>query len=468
MRSLVFVVVGAVSLSLAASHEARAYCYGAVSQVLSFDAALGELPEGVAVDVTGDVFVGLATTGEILKLDNGQVTTYAELDNGAGYALGMTTDGPGTLYVVLTTFTPGTQGLYRVSPGGDVAMIAEFDAATTLPDDVALSYDGYLYVTEAIGGAIYRVDKETEEMELWFQDELLVGDPENTPLPFPVGANGVAVDGASLVVSNTQRGRIVRVPIDCDGYPEDPLVIAEDPLLHGADGIALSRADAYLGVMVDDLTSRGVSEPYRMFTSRAEFRLSLRADNADRRLTPLAQELGLVSADRIRRFEGKQAAIEALKARLEECMLTPPQAARAGLSVNQDGRSRNGFELLSYADIDLTQLAAIWPELNGYAPDVVEAVEIDATYAVYLERQRSEIALMHREESLDIPADLDFSGVPGLSNELKQKLAERRPSNLAAAQRIDGMTPAALAIIIALVRGSRIAGGEAVDKAGAA
>ncbi|MCA9720414.1 MAG: hypothetical protein H6713_20720 [Myxococcales bacterium] len=238
-----------MSLSLAASHEARAYCYGAVSQVLSFDAALGELPEGVAVDVTGDVFVGLATTGEILKLDNGQVTTYAELDNGAGYALGMTTDGPGTLYVVLTTFTPGTQGLYRVSPGGDVAMIAEFDAATTLPDDVALSYDGYLYVTEAIGGAIYRVDKETEEMELWFQDELLVGDPENTPLPFPVGANGVAVDGASLVVSNTQRGRIVRVPIDCDGYPEDPLVIAEDPLLHGADGIALDHhRDIYVAV----------------------------------------------------------------------------------------------------------------------------------------------------------------------------------------------------------------------------
>ena len=236
----------------------------------------------------------------------------------------------------------------------------------------------------------------------------------------------------------------------------------------GADGVVLSRADAYLGVMVDDLTSRGVSEPYRMFTSRAEFRLSLRADNADRRLTPMAQELGLVSAERVRRFEGKQAAIEALKARLEECMLTPPQAARAGLSVNQDGRSRNGFELLSYADIDLTQLAAIWPELNGYAPDVVEAVEIDATYAVYLERQQSEIALMHREESLDIPADLDFSAVPGLSNELKQKLAERRPANLAAAQRIDGMTPAALAIIIALVRGSRIAGGEAIDKAGAA
>lgn len=224
----------------------------------------------------------------------------------------------------------------------------------------------------------------------------------------------------------------------------------------GGDGITISRADAYLGVMVDDLTARGVSEPYRMFTSRAEFRLSLRADNADRRLTPLARELGLVSEARLERFDAKLAAIEGLRERLCTLSLTPPQAVRAGLSVNQDGQKRSGFELLAYADVDLTRLASIWPELGGFAPDVAEAVEIDAKYAVYLDRQRLEIALMHREESLEIPADLDFSAVPGLSNELKQKLADRRPTNLAAAQRIDGMTPAALAIIIALIRGNRV------------
>lgn len=240
----------------------------------------------------------------------------------------------------------------------------------------------------------------------------------------------------------------------------------------GTDGVTISRGDAYLGVMLDDLTSRGVAEPYRMFTSRAEFRLSLRADNADRRLTPLARELGLVSGERSRRFDDKMAEIDRLRALLDERVLTPTEARRAGLAVNRDGRKRSGFELLSYPDIDMERLGVVWPDLAAYDAETREAVEIEAHYAVYLERQRSEIALMHREESLDIPVDLDFSAVPGLSNELKQKLAERRPANLAAAQRIDGMTPAALAIIIALVHSARPQGGDkgidAAEQAGAA
>jgi sugar lactone lactonase YvrE len=239
----------ALPVLFTATPSAVADCFGEVSVVIDFDESIGELPEGVAVDVYGDVYVGVATTGEILKVDGGQITPYASLDVGAGYALGMATDGPGTLFVVMATFTPGTQGVYRISQGGNATMIAEFDAATTLPDDVVLGYDGYLYVTEAIGGAIHRIDAATYESELWFQDDLLVGDLENSPLPFPVGANGLALDWNSLVVSNTQMGRLVRIPIDCDGDPGDPEVILEDPLLHGADGVVLdSQRNIYVAV----------------------------------------------------------------------------------------------------------------------------------------------------------------------------------------------------------------------------
>lgn len=247
MRPFAFAL--ALPVLFSASPSAVADCFGEVSVVIDFDESIGELPEGVAVDVYGDVYVGVATTGEILKVDGGQITTYASLNPGAGYALGMATDGPGTLFVVLTTFTPGTQGVYRVTPGGNTTMIAAFDAATTLPDDVIVSPNGYLYVTEAIGGAIHRINKSTYASELWFQDELLVGDLVNSPLPFPVGANGLALDGDSLIVSNTQMGRLVRIPIDCDGDPGEPEVILEDPILHGADGVVIdSQRNIYVAV----------------------------------------------------------------------------------------------------------------------------------------------------------------------------------------------------------------------------
>ncbi len=220
----------------------------------------------------------------------------------------------------------------------------------------------------------------------------------------------------------------------------------------GTDPVALSRSEAYIGVMADDLTSRGVSEPYRMFTSRAEFRLSLRADNADRRLTPLGRELGIVTADRWWRFEAREAEITEARALLDAVSMTPNEARRHGIMMNLDGVRRSGFEILAMDGVSVARLQAIAPELGAIGTVARDAVETDAKYAVYLDRQKAEAEIVRKEESRSIPEDLDFSAVPGLSNELRHKIATRRPRTLAEAQRIDGMTPAALAIILAHVR----------------
>lgn len=220
--------------------------------------------------------------------------------------------------------------------------------------------------------------------------------------------------------------------------------------------ISLSRAEAYIGVMADDLSNRGVSEPYRMFTSRAEFRLSLRADNADRRLTPLGRELGVVSTDRWQRFDSRETELARARALLDERSVTPNEARKFGIMMNLDGVRRNGFEMLAMEGVSIEGLSAIWPELNGISIVARDAIEVDAKYAVYLDRQKAESEVIKREEQRPIPEDLDFSAVPGLSNELRGKISMRRPRTLAEAQRIDGMTPAALAIILAHVRQSSI------------
>lgn len=229
----------------------------------------------------------------------------------------------------------------------------------------------------------------------------------------------------------------------------------------GADQVILSRSDAYIGVMVDDLTSRGVSEPYRMFTSRAEFRLSLRADNADLRLTPLARRLGIAGAERLKRFDAMSARLEKARSVAKKLSLTPDMAAEKGLRINRDGVRRSAYDLLSYPDIDVQTLSGIWPELREIDRKTSEALEIECQYAVYLERQKSDADMVRREESSRIPDDMDFDGLPGLSNELKQKLKLHRPLSIGHAQRIDGMTPAALAIIIAHMRQSKFGRGAA-------
>ncbi len=220
----------------------------------------------------------------------------------------------------------------------------------------------------------------------------------------------------------------------------------------GGDEVTIGRADGYIGVLVDDLVTRGISEPYRMFTSRAEYRLTLRADNADQRLTPLGIAFGCVGQARRVAFETKTEALEQARKMVRELALSPAEARRHGLEINQDGIRRTAFDLLSYTSIDLKRLAAIWPELATLAPAVAEQVEIDATYSVYLDRQESDIAALRREEGLAIPDGFDYGLLAGLSNELRHKLETVRPETLAQAGRIDGITPAALTLILAHIK----------------
>ncbi len=220
----------------------------------------------------------------------------------------------------------------------------------------------------------------------------------------------------------------------------------------GAEGVVLSRAEAYAGVMIDDLVMKGVTEPYRMFTSRAEYRLSLRADNADQRLTPLGLKLGCVEAERARAFAAKAEELARARALLESLSLTSAEAARRGLKINQDGARRTAFELLALPGIALETLKEIWPELSGIMPKIAVQIEIDAKYAVYLERQAKDIEAFRRDEALALPASLDYGGMPGLSNEIRARLLAVRPKNLGQAARIEGMTPAALTLLAARVR----------------
>lgn len=218
----------------------------------------------------------------------------------------------------------------------------------------------------------------------------------------------------------------------------------------GQDGLVLGRGDAYIGVLIDDLVNRGITEPYRMFTSRAEFRLSLRADNADSRLTPKAIDLGIASAERRSRFEVYEQRIEECRQLAGSLSVTPSEARKRGLDLNMDGVRRTAFDLL--ANVEVEQLALLWPELHSVNPHALERVQTDARYAVYLDRQTADIQQIRREEERHIPSDINFQTLPGLSNELKQKLAAKLPRTLADAQRIDGMTPAALVLILAHIR----------------
>lgn len=224
-----------------------------------------------------------------------------------------------------------------------------------------------------------------------------------------------------------------------------------------SDQIVLSRTEAYIGVMVDDLTSRGIAEPYRMFTSRAEFRLSLRADNADERLTPLADRLGIASSERMRRFDDFAGRLGHARALAKSITLTPNEAARHGLEINKDGVRRSAYELLAHPGVDMAWLARVEPRFAALDAKTAERLETEAKYSVYLDRQQADVAQIRHEESRLIPESIDFSDVPGLSNELKQKMKTRQPRSVADAQRMEGMTPAALAIIVAHVRNAELA-----------
>jgi tRNA uridine 5-carboxymethylaminomethyl modification enzyme len=225
----------------------------------------------------------------------------------------------------------------------------------------------------------------------------------------------------------------------------------------GSDPATFGRDEAYIGVMIDDLVTRGVTEPYRMFTSRAEFRLTLRADNADQRLTGRGMELGCVGPDRAAMFHVKQDALAAARSQARTLNLTPTEAGRLGLKVKADGVRRDLLQLLAYPDIGFEDLARVWPEIRAWAPDVREQVDIDAAYAGYLARQTADAEAFRNDEGMSLPADLDYGAIGGLSNEVREKLARIRPQTLGQAGRIEGVTPGALAALLAHARRARAA-----------
>ncbi len=218
--------------------------------------------------------------------------------------------------------------------------------------------------------------------------------------------------------------------------------------------IIFDRADAYLGVMIDDLITRGVTEPYRMFTSRAEYRLKLRADNADQRLTEKGIHFGCVGAERTRRHREKMAALDSARAFAQSVSLTPNEAERYGLALNKDGVRRTAYELLAYPTIAIADLAPIWPRFRDFAKTISEQLEIEAKYEVYMQRQAADVAAYRRDESFELP-EFDYAALSGLSTEARQKLASSRPRTIGQAGRIDGVTPATLTLLIAHARRAR-------------
>ena len=225
----------------------------------------------------------------------------------------------------------------------------------------------------------------------------------------------------------------------------------------GTPPFTLDRSQAYLGVMIDDLITRGTNEPYRMFTSRAEYRLTLRADNADQRLTAVGITLGCIGSERQGVFAGKMQALDAARVLMSNLKASPHKLASYGLKINEDGVMRSGLDLIAYPGIDLLNLTAIWPELAEIEPAIAEQLEIDGKYAGYLERQDSDINAFRKDERLILPHDLDVDAIGSLSAEIRQKLRQIKPETLGAAARIPGMTPAALVALLRYVKRDKAA-----------
>ncbi len=229
-------------------------------------------------------------------------------------------------------------------------------------------------------------------------------------------------------------------------------LLAANPDPVSRETFILDRADGYMGVLIDDLVTQGVNEPYRMFTSRAEYRLLLRADNADQRLTPAGISVGCVGSARTQAFTAKQQALADARAQVDALTILPIELSRKGFKVNQDGIRRTALELLRYPEIGMNDLLNLWPELAGVPADILEQLEIDGRYAGYIQRQEADIAAFRRDEALQLPKDLDYSRVGSLSNEMQLKLGQHRPDTLGAAARIPGVTPAALVALLRHVR----------------
>ncbi len=221
----------------------------------------------------------------------------------------------------------------------------------------------------------------------------------------------------------------------------------------GSDDVFIhDRGTAYIGVMLDDLTTRGVTEPYRMFTSRAEYRLHLRADNADQRLTTIGRDVGLVKSDRWNEFSSKIGRLDEIREMLTSSTMTPNEARTFGIDMKLDGRRRTAYDMLTYPSVTLDQLSQKWPEIRSFATSDLVQIEIEARYASYLDRQASDIAQLKKDEKRAIPSDIDYAKVGSLSNEIREKLQTARPETIAQAQRIEGMTPSAILAVLAHIR----------------
>ena len=227
----------------------------------------------------------------------------------------------------------------------------------------------------------------------------------------------------------------------------------------GSEALVLDRASSYIGVLIDDLITRGTTEPYRMFTSRAEYRLVLRADNADQRLTALGERLGCVGRERAAAFAQKRQALEQGRELLRHLAMTPSALRARGFAVNADGVLRSAGELLGYPGLDMTALTRLWPELAAIPATIAEQLEIDARYAGYIERQEADIRAFRRDEALRLPRDLDYDSVGSLSSEIRAKLRSAQPETLGAAARVSGVTPAALVALLRFVRRQPVAAG---------
>ena len=220
----------------------------------------------------------------------------------------------------------------------------------------------------------------------------------------------------------------------------------------GLEAAKFDRAEAYIGVLIDDLVTHGVTEPYRMFTSRAEYRLALRADNADQRLTPRGIDLGIVGAQRVEMFHVKHQSLETGRNLLQSIMMTPNEAAKIGWKVNQDGQKRSAWEFLAYPDIDMEQVRAAFGGLSEIDDVTASQLAIEATYAGYIERQQADVEALRRDEALEIPPDMDFARIGGLSNEVRSKLEAVLPATIGQASRIEGVTPGALIALLSHVK----------------
>jgi len=257
------------------------------------------------------------------------------------------------------------------------------------------------------------------------------------------------------VVIRCARAHIDAVSTDCKTAVEAADALNAARAAQGKEPWTPRRDEAYIGVLIDDLVTKGVSEPYRMFTSRAEYRLTLRSDNADQRLTPAGQRAGCVGATRGAVFAAKMERLDAARAAMRALNLTPNEAQKHGLGVRLDGVRRTAMDLLSLPEVDLPALARIWPEIGGFQPDIAEQLEIDSQYAGYLDRQDADVLAFRRDECRVLPSSLDYGAVIGLSTEVRQKLETIRPITLGQAGRIEGVTSAALTLVLAHVKAGK-------------